>query len=290
MVNLHWRNIILNVSCALCNVHPEDSLHAVWSCEVISGVWSTLEWFHQAVPAQPSSFSDLLSRFLFCREEFRAETFVTIAWFLWNRRNAIHFSRPALPVHNICSKARSYLREFLQAQTEEPAPPYPPLMQQWCPPEPHCYKVNFNAVVFRVSRLVGISVIVHNDGGETMGALSSSIPMAQSVADLKALACLKVVQFALELGLTRVVFEGDSIVIINALPHGVGDMASFGNILDNIRMHSAVFQFVEFVYVNRSCNTVANALAKKAKSDVGVHVWLNDLPADIASLVLRDVH
>ena len=142
--------------------------------------------------------------------------------------------------------------------------------------------------MFRVSRLAGISVIVHNDEGETMGAPSSSIPMA--VADLKALACLKVVQFALELGLTRVVFEGDSIVIINALPHGVDDMASFGNILDNIRMHSVVFQFVEFVYVNRSCNTVADALAKKAKSDVGVQVWLNDLPADIASLVLRDVH
>ena len=109
MVNIHWRNIILNVSCALCNVHPEDSLHAIWSCEVISGVWSTLEWFHQAVPAQPSSFNDLLSRFLFCWEEFRAENFVTIVWFLWNRRNAIHFGRPALPVHNICSKARSYL-------------------------------------------------------------------------------------------------------------------------------------------------------------------------------------
>ncbi|KAL0012649.1 hypothetical protein SO802_007757 [Lithocarpus litseifolius] len=96
--------------------------------------------------------------------------------------------------------------------------------------------------------------------------------------------------------------EGDSTVIINALLHGVGDMASFCNILDDIRMHSAVFQFVEYVHVNRSCNAVADALAKKAKSavadalakkaksDVGVQVWLNDLPADIAPLVLRDVH
>ena len=115
-------------------------------------------------------------------------------------------------------------------------------------------------------------------------------PWPNQLADLEALACLKVVQFALELGLTRVMFEGDSIVIINALPHGVGDMASFSIILDNIRMHSAVFQFVEFVYVNRSCNTMADALAKKAKLDVGVQVWLNDLLANIASLVLRDVH
>ena len=67
-----------------------------------------------------------------------------------------------------------------------------------------------------------------------MGALSSPIPMAHSVADLDALACSKAVQFALEIGLTWVVFEGDSAVIINALLHGAGDMASFDNILDDI--------------------------------------------------------
>lgn len=129
MVNLHRCHIIPSASYALCNVLPEDSLHAIWSCEVISGVWSTLEWFHQSVLSQPSSFSELLSRFLFCLEEFRAEIFVTIAWFLWNRHNAIHFGHSTLPVSSICSKAGSYLQEFLQAQMEEPTPPHPPPMQ-----------------------------------------------------------------------------------------------------------------------------------------------------------------
>ena len=64
-------------------------------------------------------------------------------------------------------------------------------------------------------------------------------------------------------------FEEDSVVIINALLHGAGDLASFGNILDDIRLHSSVFQFVEFVHVSRNCNSVADALAKKAKSNVG---------------------
>ena len=85
-------------------------------------------------------------------------------------------------------------------------------------------------------------------------------------------------------------FEGDFTVIINALLHGASAMASFGNILDDIHMHSAVFQFVEFVYVSRNCNSVANALAKKAKSDAGVQLRLHDLPFDIAPLVLCDVH
>ena len=86
------------------------------------------------------------------------------------------------------------------------------------------------------------------------------------------------------------VFEGDSAVVINALLHGAGAFASFGNILDDIRMLSAVFQFVEFVFVNRCCNSVADALAKKPKLIVGDQVGLQDVPADIAPLVFHDVH
>ncbi|KAK9997768.1 hypothetical protein SO802_017371 [Lithocarpus litseifolius] len=267
LVNLHRRHIVPSPSCAQCHNFPKDSLHTVWYCEAITSVWSTLEWLRQTAPPHPSTFSELLDCFLFSREEFRAELFVIIVWLLWNRRNAIHFGQPPLPVDSICSKAGSYLQEFLQAQTEEAVPP-----------------------LFRRSSLAGIGVVVRNSVGEVEGAMSSPIPMAQSVADLEALAYLKAVQFALELGITRVVFEGDSAVVINALLHGAGAFASFGNILDDIRVYSAAFQFVDFTFVSRCCNLVADALAKKAKILVGAQVWLHDVPADIAPLVLLDVH
>ncbi|XP_030958788.1 uncharacterized protein LOC115980704 [Quercus lobata] len=144
-----------------------DSLHAVWYCEAISGVWSTLDWFHQTAPPHPTSVTELLSSFLCNKEEFRAEIFVIMVWLLWNRCNAVQFGHPPLPVASICSSA------------------------------------------------------------------------------------------------------GDSAVIINALLHGAGELASFGNILDDICLHSSVFQFVDFVHVIRNCNLVADALVKKAKSNVG---------------------
>ena len=291
LANLHRRNIVPNPTCTQCHNLPEDSLHAVWYCEAITGAWSTLEWIRQTAPPHPASFNELLAGFLFCREEFRAEIFVIIAWLLWNRRNSIHFGRPPLLVDSICSKAGSYLQEFLQAQTEEePVPPLPPPMQQWRPPDLQCLKINFDAMVFRRLSLAGIGVVVRNSAGEVEGALSSSIPKAQSVADLEALACLKAIQFALELGISRVVFEGDSAVVINALLHGAGAFASFSNILDDIRMLSAVFQFVEFVFVNQRCDSVADALAKKAKLIAGDQVWLHEVPADVAPLVFHDVH
>ena len=66
--------------------------------------------------------------------------------------------------------------------------------------------------------------------------------------------------------------------------------ASYGNILGDIRFQAAGFQHVEFNYVSRVCNSVVDALAKKASSALGLQVWLKDLPDDIAPLVFRDVH
>ena len=182
------------------------------------------------------------------------------------------------------------MQEFIQAQTEEPAPPRLPLMQQWRPPNSQCYKVNFDAVVFCATSRVGIGIIARDSEGVALGALSSSIPLAQSVADVEASACLRAVQVALEIGLTRVVFEGDSAVIISALIHANGEVASYGNILEDIRLQVAAFQFVAFSHVSCICNSVADALANKAKSVVGNRVWLSDMPADIALLLYHDVH
>ena len=72
MANLHWRHIVPSASCAQCNTLLEDSLHAVWYCEVVTKVWSTMEQFHQTASSHPTSFNKLLASFLFSREEFRA--------------------------------------------------------------------------------------------------------------------------------------------------------------------------------------------------------------------------
>ena len=112
--------------------------------------------------------------------------------------------------------------------------PYPPPLQQWCPPTPNIFKVNFDALVFRSSNLAGVGVIVCNSSGAAVEALSVPISLGCSVIELEALACLRAVQFVLEIGLTRVVFEGDLAAVIDALWHGSGGLASYGNVLDDI--------------------------------------------------------
>ena len=129
-----------------------------------------------------------------------------------------------------------------------------------------------------------------DSSGAVVGALSVPISLGRSVVELEALACLRAVQFALEIGLTRVVFEGNSTAVIDALRQGSGELTCYGNVLDDIQVHVSAFQFFYFNLVSRLCNFVADALAKKASSVVGSQVWLGDLPANIAPLLFRDVH
>ena len=99
---------------------------------------------------------------------------------------------------------------------------------------------------------------------------------------MKALACPKAVEFAVEIGLQRVIFEGDSTMVINALNHGSAEFSFYGVVIEDIRCQAMVFQSSVFNHASRSCNCVADALAKKAKGNQGTQVWLNNPPEDIA--------
>ena len=113
-------------------------------------------------------------------------------------------------------------------------------------------------------------MIVHDNCGAPIGALSMPTSLVQFVVELEALACQRAIQFALEIGLSCVVVEGDSAVVINALLNGTSKLASYGNILDDIRVQASAFQSVDFIHVSHVCNSVVDALAKKASFILGL--------------------
>ena len=49
-------------------------------------------------------------------------------------------------------------------------------------------------------------------------------------------------EFASEIGLQRVIFEGDSAMVINALNHGSAEFSSYGVVIEDIRYQAMVFQ------------------------------------------------
>ena len=59
-VNLMRKKILTNPQCHLCGKHPEDTLHALWACEVVKRAWCTnFRWVNQ-FEASYGSFLDLV--------------------------------------------------------------------------------------------------------------------------------------------------------------------------------------------------------------------------------------
>ena len=93
-----------------------------------------------------------------------------------------------------------------------------------------------------------------------------SVPFPNSIVKVEALACRRVVKFAFEIGIHEVIFEGHSMIVIQALNHKSASEAPYGNMIDIILTHVSHLSCFEFNHVKCSCNRVANALVKKAKS------------------------
>ena len=191
--------------------------------------------------------------------------FAIAASLLWNRRNAIHFGKPVRATDQILSLAGNLLQDFLAAQQIELVIPSPPSLQHWTKPELHHHKVNFDAAVFKEAHSTGIGVIVQDWRGEFVGALSSPMTLTHSVVELEALVCWKAVEFAAEIGVQRVIFEGDSAMVINALNQNNAGLSSYGVVIEDIRSQALVFESCVFAHTSRVCNCVADAFAKKSK-------------------------
>lgn len=137
-----------------------------------------------------------------------------------NRRNAIRLEHSTWPLNQIFSIAAGMLQDFLNSQDDVPVAVQVPPDLHWCPPEQFQYKANFDGAVFKSSNSAGLGVVICNNKGAVIGALSMHIPLPHSVAEVEALACRRAVQFAIEIGLHKVIFEGDAAVVIQATKTG----------------------------------------------------------------------
>ena len=119
-------------------------------------------------------------------------------------------------------------------------------------------------------------MIIRDTNGAVIGALLAQVPLPQSVAMVEALACRRAVQFAVEIGLHEVVFEGAAAVVINTISQGSANQSLYGQIVDDILAQVSLLSSSDFCFVPRLCNKVADALAKRAKVGPDLQVWLEE--------------
>ncbi|KAF3974550.1 hypothetical protein CMV_002121 [Castanea mollissima] len=114
------------------------------------------------------------------------------------------------------------------------------------------------------------------------------INLPSAVDDVEAIACRKVISFALELGVEKVVSEGDSETIIQALNSDSSCLSTFGHIVEDVRALALNFASFCFSHVKRQGNVVVDKLAKLAKYSPCPSYWSDCIPCDVQNLVATD--
>ena len=87
----------------------------------------------------------------------------------------------------------------------------------WKPLDPKRYKVNVDGAVFKHRKKAGIGVVIRDETGEVITALSKIVNASLGAVEIEAKAMEAGVSFARDVGIKEVVFKGDSLIICKAL-------------------------------------------------------------------------
>ena len=110
-----------------------------------------------------------------------------------------------------------------------------------------------------------IGVVVRNETGEVLAALSEKTLLPHSVVALEAIATRRPIQFISELGISQPVFEGDSKVFFNSLLTENSSISFFGHIVKEITSMASSLKAHSSSHTRRQSNSVAHALVKRTK-------------------------
>ncbi|XP_030940020.1 uncharacterized protein LOC115964934 [Quercus lobata] len=261
-LNLVRRKILNDANCQLCGLVQESSMHALWSCPNLLGVW---EPHFRGLRADAIGCVSFMEVFHLCLENGHpADLFTMLSSQIWHRRNKLRLGEAVANLHLLGSLARNALLEFQHAHPVTSSPPPSCPHTKWEPPPTDWIKINFDGAVFQDRNEAGLGVIIRNDHGLIMAALTQTIPLPTSVEMVEVLAARRALIFAWELSFDHIILEGDSDIAIRAMSSDGFSAASFGHILSDIKALTSNFSQVVFRHTRRQGNKVAHSLARAA--------------------------
>ena len=212
------------------------------------------------------------------------ELFAYTAWSVWNQRNQVRVRAPAIAFHQIPGASRTLLQEYqsstlssdshLHRRTQH-------VQQRWVPPPTNFVKINFDGAVFSKGKFSGVGAVIRDENGLVLGSCSKHLPQAYSAVEVEALAAATALALAEDLGMTRVILEGDSLVIIKALREEEQFLSPIGLLLEDVRMLSLSFKKLLYSHTKREGNSVAHNLTRYTNSIPDFLVWMEDVPSCI---------
>ena len=191
----------------------------------------------------------------------------TILWTVWHRRNQIRTLNNDYPITQVVQNAKQTLQDFHNANMVQAAqvPISARPRVRWKPPPEASLKVNFDGATIKDIGKAGPGAMIRNSSGQVLASLSEQVPLPHTSDIVEALAAAQAISFALELGFSSFILEGDSEVVIKSLKSDEATLSPFGHILNSAKQKTETSCCISFSHIRRLGNSVAHNLAKYAR-------------------------
>ncbi|KAK9992106.1 hypothetical protein SO802_027091 [Lithocarpus litseifolius] len=263
--NLKRQKVVDMDVCEECNNGLENSGHLFWSCQRARQIWQCTKLRFAFEPTAISSFFDLIWHLMMIEEydEDKVATVVTIAWSIWANRNEVRQGGIKKTGVALVKWSAQYLAEYRGVNSSpEPIPRSQDV--RWSPPPRTRYKINVDGAVFKTQKSAGVGVLIRDDQGLIVAALSQKINAPLGALEVEAKAVEVALQFARDVGISDLIIEGDSFVIYNALSGHSTPPSSVASVISGALAFCVLFHRVEFSHIRRQGNKLAHLLAKHA--------------------------
>lgn len=94
-----------------------------------------------------------------------------------------------------------------------------------------------------------LRVVICDEKGQVIASMAEKVSLLNSMAVVEALAAVKVVTFAQDIGLSSVIVEGDLEIIINSLKSDHESFAAYGHLIEKAKAIAGSFAVYNFLYV-----------------------------------------
>ena len=112
-------------------------------------------------------------------------------------------------------------------------------------------KINFDGAVFSEPKMSDIRVVTRDNNGVVLASCSEKLPQAYKADEIKALAALKALSFAYELGFRSAILEGDSLVLIQALTSKEYSLSPTGLLVEDVKVFANNYVRLLYSHIKR---------------------------------------
>ena len=139
--------------------------------------------------------------------------------------------------------------------------------------------------MFRDSNSASLGAVVRDSMGVVLASLVKNIPLPQTVVDVEATATRRAILLVRDLNLSSIILEGDSEIIARAIQAEEQSLASYGNLIEETKLHANSFLNFRISHVKRNRNFVAHSLARHVS---GLVIWMEKVPSHILPVLLAE--